>query len=79
MRLNFKVYKGVNGLIGPNGAGKTTTIKLILGLIKVKHRTRLKCLGSTAGASHKLVRCRKVGVLYEKLSLLRAPVRVLNT
>lgn len=30
--LNFKVYKGVNGLIGPNGAGKTPTIKR--GLIK---------------------------------------------
>ncbi len=64
--LNFKVYKGVNGLIGPNGAGKTTTIKLLLGLIKA-NSGQAEMFGLNCWSQSQQVRCR-IGVLYEKLA-----------
>jgi ABC-2 type transport system ATP-binding protein len=64
--LNFKVYKGVNGLIGPNGAGKTTTIKLLLGLIKA-NSGQAEMFGLNCWSESQQVRCR-IGVLYEKVA-----------
>ncbi len=64
--LNFKVYKGVNGLIGPNGAGKTTTIKLMLGLIKA-NTGQAEMFGLDCWRQSLEIRC-KIGVLYEKVA-----------
>jgi ABC-2 type transport system ATP-binding protein len=64
--LNFKVYKGVNGLIGPNGAGKTTSIKLLLGLIKA-NTGKAEMFGLDCWSQSQEVRCR-IGVLYEKVA-----------
>ncbi len=64
--LNFKVYKGVNGLIGPNGAGKTTTIKLLLGLIKA-NTGQAEMFGLDCWQQSQEIRC-KIGILYEKIA-----------
>ena len=64
--LNFKVYKGVNGLIGPNGAGKTTAIKLILGLIKA-NTGQAEMFGLDCWQQSQEIRC-KIGILYEKVA-----------
>ncbi len=64
--LNFKVYKGVNGLIGPNGAGKTTTIKLILGLIRA-NTGQAEMFGLDCWQQSQEIRC-KIGILYEKIA-----------
>ena len=37
--VTFELSKpGVFGLLGTNGAGKTTTIRMLLGIIKKRHR-----------------------------------------
>jgi ABC-type multidrug transport system ATPase subunit len=64
--LDFKIYRGVNGLIGPNGAGKTTTIKLILGLIKA-NTGQVEMFGFDCWQQSQEVRC-KIGILYEKIA-----------
>ncbi len=64
--LNFKVYKGVNGLIGPNGAGKTTSIKLLLGLIKA-NTGQAEMFGLDCWRQSQEIRCR-IGILYEKIA-----------
>jgi ABC-2 type transport system ATP-binding protein len=35
--VTLDVFPGVTGLLGPNGAGKTTLIKVILGLVHIRH------------------------------------------
>ncbi len=64
--MDFKIYKGINGLIGPNGAGKTTTIKLILGLIK-PDMGKAEVFGFDCWKQSLDVR-RRVGILYEKVA-----------
>jgi ABC-2 type transport system ATP-binding protein len=64
--LNFKVYKGINGLIGPNGAGKTTTIKLSLGLIK-PNAGKAEMFGLDCWKQSLKIR-QRIGVLYEKVA-----------
>ena len=41
--LNLNVYRGdVFGFLGPNGAGKSTTIRMLLSLIRTRHRLSRK-------------------------------------
>jgi ABC-2 type transport system ATP-binding protein len=35
--VTLSIFPSVTGLLGPNGAGKTTLIKVVLGLVRIRH------------------------------------------
>ena len=44
-RVNLQVIDGsIYGFLGPNGAGKTTTLKLILGLLNNRAKSRFSSI-----------------------------------